>query len=87
MIVGRDDLDGFDGERLFRVLREHRNKDVVAYFGFRFVGCCYVDEDIAGLKRDFAMIGIDDWRHRTDCAIRIKYDRVYRRLSYYMQIA
>lgn len=46
------DLDGFDGEGFFGVLREHGNENIVTAFGLCLVGGCDVDEDIAGLRAD-----------------------------------
>lgn len=36
-------------ERLFGVLGEHCDEDVVAYLSLCFVGCCYFYEDVAGI--------------------------------------
>ena len=62
-VVRRADLDGLDGEGFGGVLGEHGNKDVVNNFGFSLVGCCYVDEDVAGFEADFGVVGIYDWGH------------------------
>ena len=76
VIVWRFNLDGFNCEGLRGVLGEHRDDDVVYYLGFCFVRGCYVDEDIAGFKADFGVVGIDYWRHRADCSVCIEDDGV-----------
>lgn len=59
--------EGFGG-----VLGEHGDNDVVTDLGFRLVGCCDVDEDIAGFKGDFGMIGVDNGRHGADRAVGVE---------------
>ena len=62
-VVWRADLDGLDGEGFGGVLREHGDEDVVYNLGFGFVGCGYVDEDVAGFEADLGVVGIYDWGH------------------------
>lgn len=73
---------GFGG-----VLGEHGDNDVVTDLGFGLVGCCYVDEDVAGFKGDFGMVGIDDGRHGANCAVGVEDNGVDGRVPYYMQIS
>ena len=56
-------MDGLDGEGLGGVLGEHGDEYIVHNFGFGFVGCGYVDEDVAGFEADLGVVGIDDWGH------------------------
>jgi len=74
--------EGFGG-----VLREHSDKDVVTDLSFRLVGCCDVDEDVAGFKGDFGTVGVDDRRHGADCAVGVEDHGVDGRVPYYMQIS
>jgi len=74
--------EGFGG-----VLGEHRDNNVVTDLGFGLVGCCYVDEDVAGLKGDFGMVRVDDRRHGADCAVGVQDHGVDGRVPYYMQIS
>lgn len=78
MVVWGSNLDGFDREGLRGVLGEHGNDDVVHYLGFRLVGGCYVDEDVARFEADFGVVGIDYWRHGADCSVCVKDDWVNR---------
>ena len=77
VVVGGGDADLFDGEGGGGVLGEHADEDVVDDFEFGAVGCREVDEDIAGLEGDLAVIGVDDGGHRADCPVGVENDRVY----------
>ncbi len=57
------DLNRLDGEGFGGVLGEHGDEDIVYNFGFGFVGCGYVDEDVAGFEADLGVVGIYDWGH------------------------
>jgi hypothetical protein len=71
-------LDRGVRERLFAVLGEHGRHDVRDYVQFREVGCCQVNEDVARVQCDLAMLRVDDWRHGQNTILRIVYDGVYR---------
>ena len=76
MVVWRFDLDWLDCEGLRSVLREHGDNDVVYYLSFRFVGGCYVDEDVACFEANFGVVGVDYWGHGADCSICVEDDGV-----------
>ena len=78
VVVGGGDADLFDGEGGGGVLGKHADEDVIHDFEFGAVGCGEVDEDVAGLEGDFAVIGVDDGGHRADCPIGVEDDRVDR---------
>ena len=78
VVVWGFNLDGFDRKGLRGVLREHGDDDVVYYLGFRFVGGCYIDEDVAGFEADFGVVRVDNWGHGADCSIRVEDDWVDR---------
>ena len=56
MVVVRMNCNWLYRKRLIGILAEHRHQDVVADLGFGFVGCGDIDEDIAGINRDFCMV-------------------------------
>lgn len=56
MVVWGENFNGLDCEGLGGVLAEHGYEDVVDYFSFRYVGCGYVYEDVAGLEGDLRMV-------------------------------
>ena len=87
VVVWGVDLDRFDCEGFRGILREHSDDDVVYYLGFRSVGGCYVNEDVAGFEADFGVVGVDYWRHGADCSICIKNDWVDWRVSDYVKVA
>ena len=87
VVVRRIDLDGFHGEGLCGVLREHRDDDVIDDFGFCFVGSCDVDENVSSFGADFRVVRIYDWGHRADCSVGIEDDWVYRGVSDYVKVA
>lgn len=59
MVVRRNDLDGFNGERLFAICREHSNKDVADYLNLGLVKCGDLDKDISCFRRDLGVIAVD----------------------------
>lgn len=63
MVVCGFDLDRLDGEGFGGVLGEHGDEDVVYDFGFCFIGCCYVYEDIFGFEADLGVVGVYYWGH------------------------
>lgn len=76
VVVWGADLDRFDCEGLRGILGEHGDDDIVYYLGFCFVGCCYVDEDVAGFEAYFGVVRIDYWRHGANCSVCVEDDWV-----------
>ena len=86
VVVWGFDLDGFDREGLGCILREHGDNDVVYYLGFRSVGSCYVNEDVAGFEANFGVFGVDYWGHGADRSICVKDDWVDGRVFDYVKV-
>lgn len=74
-------------EFLFGILRKHCNKYIITYFNFSLIRRGYLNEDISSVKTNFRVIPVNNRRQRTNSSLRVHYNRVYRRISDYRQIA
>lgn len=77
MVVGRDDIDGLDGERLVAVLREHGDQHVGHNLGLGLVRGRHLNQDIPGGEGDLGAVAVDDGGERADVAVGVENDGVY----------
>lgn len=80
VVVGRDNLDGLNGEGLFAVLREHGNKHVRHNLHLRLVRRRNLNKDILGVEGNLGVVAVDDWWQRADCPVLVEDDGVYGRV-------
>lgn len=72
---------------VFTVFREHRRNDIYDNVKFRLICSRYIDEDIARVQRDFAMLRVDDRWHRQNLVLSIVNNGIHRGVPDNVQIS